>query len=124
MLGNIPVAQALCDANANPNLRDPVRGLTVTHDTARDGYAGTLRVLLDHGADVNLLDTDGNLPLHLAAREGHLNAVKILIERTADASKCNNFGETPYDLATIKHKVSTAQYIQGYLHTHNHNALG
>ncbi|XP_010896101.1 cyclin-dependent kinase 4 inhibitor C isoform X2 [Esox lucius] len=57
-LGNPAIAAALLKANANPNVRDQVKGLTVCHDAARDGYADTLRVLVDHGADVNLLDHD------------------------------------------------------------------
>ncbi|KAJ7986621.1 hypothetical protein DPEC_G00341770 [Dallia pectoralis] len=58
-LGNPAIASALLKANANPNVRDHVKCLTVSHDAARDGHADTLRVLVDHGADVNLLDDDG-----------------------------------------------------------------
>ncbi|KAK6308993.1 hypothetical protein J4Q44_G00204560 [Coregonus suidteri] len=85
-LGNPAIAEALLRANANPNVRDHVRGLTITHDAARDGYADTLRILMVHGADVNLLDNDGNLPLHLAAREGYLDVVQLLVGSTTDAT--------------------------------------
>jgi cyclin-dependent kinase inhibitor 2C len=113
-LGNPAIAEALLRANANPNVRDHVRGLTITHDAARDGYADTLHVLMDHGADVNLLDNDGNLPLHLAAREGYLDVVQLLVGCTMEATRCNSKGHTPYDLATMNHRVSIAQYIQGH----------
>ncbi|KAK6314095.1 hypothetical protein J4Q44_G00155540 [Coregonus suidteri] len=82
-LGNPAIAEALLRANANPNVRDHVRGLTITHDAARDGYVDTLRVLMDYGADVNFLDNDGNLPLHLAAREGYLDVVQLLVGCTS-----------------------------------------
>ncbi|KAJ8408444.1 hypothetical protein AAFF_G00258580 [Aldrovandia affinis] len=55
-LGNPALAQVLLQANADPNVLDPLGGLTVLHDTARDGYADTLRVLVDYGADVNIQD--------------------------------------------------------------------
>ncbi|XP_064789281.1 cyclin-dependent kinase 4 inhibitor C-like [Oncorhynchus masou masou] len=115
-LGNPAIAEALLRANANPNVRDHVRGLTITHDAARDGYVDTLRVLIDHGADVNLLDNDGNLPLHLAAREGYLDVVQLLVGCTKDAARHNSGGHTPYDLATMNNRVSIALYIQAHMH--------
>ncbi|MBN3305937.1 cyclin-dependent kinase 4 inhibitor C [Amia ocellicauda] len=118
-LGNPAIAEVLLQANADPNVRDPLGGLTVTHDTARDGYEDTLRVLVDHGADVNLLDSDGNLPLHLAAREGNLDVVKFLIERTSQPLLKNLKGQTAYDLAKMHNRLSTAQWIEEYMHFQN-----
>ncbi|XP_036378535.1 cyclin-dependent kinase 4 inhibitor C [Megalops cyprinoides] len=114
-LGNPAIAEALLKANADPNVRDPLGGLTVLHDTARDGYADTLRVLVEYGADVNMLDNEGNLPLHLAAREGNLDVVKFLIQRTTDPSRRNVKGKTAYDLATMHNRHSTAQWIEEYI---------
>uniref|UniRef100_A0A8C2Z4V3 Cyclin-dependent kinase inhibitor 2C (p18, inhibits CDK4) n=1 Tax=Cyclopterus lumpus TaxID=8103 RepID=A0A8C2Z4V3_CYCLU len=71
-LGDAAVVEALLRAGADPNLRDPVCGLTVMHDAAREGFIESVRALVDYGADLNLVDEQGNLPLHLAAREGHL----------------------------------------------------
>uniref|UniRef100_A0A665UTJ8 Cyclin-dependent kinase inhibitor 2C (p18, inhibits CDK4) n=1 Tax=Echeneis naucrates TaxID=173247 RepID=A0A665UTJ8_ECHNA len=72
MLGSTAVVRALLEWGADPNLRDPDCGLTVTHDAAREGFVDTVRLLLEYGADANQVDNRGNLPLHLAAREGHL----------------------------------------------------
>uniref|UniRef100_A0A3Q3X6Z6 Uncharacterized protein n=1 Tax=Mola mola TaxID=94237 RepID=A0A3Q3X6Z6_MOLML len=79
-LGNPALICELLLAGADPNLRDPACGLTVTHDAAREGFADSVRVLVEHGADVNIVDGHGNLPLHLAAREGHLEAMRLLLE--------------------------------------------
>ncbi|XP_076009331.1 cyclin-dependent kinase 4 inhibitor C [Genypterus blacodes] len=114
-LGAPAVAEALLKAGARPNLRDPVCGLTVMHDAAREGFADMVLVLLAYGANVNLVDTRGNLPLHLAAREGHLEAVKLLIGSTADPRKANGLGYTACQLALAYNKLDTAAYITEYL---------
>ncbi|XP_035268343.1 cyclin-dependent kinase 4 inhibitor C [Anguilla anguilla] len=116
-LGNPAIALALLQAKADPNVRDPVGGLTVLHDAARDGYADTLQVLVNHGADVNIQDNEGNLPLHLAAREGNLDVVELLIQPTAEPMRRNRGGHTAYDLAIMRSRVSTAQRIQAYMHS-------
>ncbi|XP_061095927.1 cyclin-dependent kinase 4 inhibitor C [Conger conger] len=116
-LGNPAIAEALLQANADPNVRDPLGGLTVLHDAARDGYADTLQMLVNHGADVNIQDNDGNLPLHLAAREGNSDVVRFLIQRTTEPMQQNLGGKTAYDLAIMHNRVQTAQWIQNYVHS-------
>uniref|UniRef100_A0A3Q0RLD7 Uncharacterized protein n=1 Tax=Amphilophus citrinellus TaxID=61819 RepID=A0A3Q0RLD7_AMPCI len=77
MLGSIKSIEILLNAGANPNVRDPSCGLTVTHDAAREGFLDSVSILIKGGADVNIADNKGNLPLHLAAGEGHLEVAKL-----------------------------------------------
>ncbi|XP_056132819.1 cyclin-dependent kinase 4 inhibitor C [Lampris incognitus] len=114
-LGSPAVAEALLHAGADPNVRDPALSLTVTHDAARDGFADMVRVLLDHGADVNLEDDGGNLPLHVAAREGHDDVVGMLIGRTTNPGRPNAHGHTPYDLARSYGRTAATQRIAQYM---------
>nr|XP_040041068.1 cyclin-dependent kinase 4 inhibitor C [Gasterosteus aculeatus aculeatus] len=116
-LGSTAVIEALLRAGADPNLRDPVLGLTVMHDAAREGFADSVRVLLAYGADPNLVDDTGNLPLHLAATEGHLEATRQLIAATADPRAPNGLGHSAGQEARIHKRVETAQYIEDYLGT-------
>ncbi|XP_030640214.1 cyclin-dependent kinase 4 inhibitor C [Chanos chanos] len=118
-LGNPDIARVLLTANADPNVRDPIRGLTITHDAARDGYIDTLQVLVEHGADVNILDSEDNLPLHLAAREGHLRVVRFLFQWTRHPSHINVEGHAPYDLARIHNRQSTALWLESMLQQNN-----
>lgn len=114
-LGNSALVHELLKAGANPDLRDPACGLTVMHDAAREGFADSVRVLLEHGADANVVDIEGNLPLHLAAREGHLEVVRLLIERTANPETPNSLGYTACQLASDYNRVDTVLYINQYL---------
>ncbi|PWA20971.1 hypothetical protein CCH79_00007165, partial [Gambusia affinis] len=115
MLGNTELVQALLAAGADPNARDQILNLTVTHDAAREGFVETVRVLINHGADVNLADEIGNLPLHLAAREGHLEVVRMLLDLTEDPWRTNREGHTALWLARDFNRVETADFIEQYL---------
>ncbi|XP_026857188.1 cyclin-dependent kinase 4 inhibitor C isoform X1 [Electrophorus electricus] len=119
-LGCPCAAEALLLAQADPNLRDPIGGLTITHDAARDGYVDTLQVLVNYGANVNLLDGGGNLPLHLAAREGHLDVVQFLIQHTTQPFQKNGAGLTPLELASVNNRDDTARWLETYRSTNSH----
>ncbi|KAK2835548.1 hypothetical protein Q5P01_016032 [Channa striata] len=106
---------ALQVGGADPNIRDPVLALTVTHDAAREGFVDAVRALVQHGADVNLVDEKGNLPLHLAAREGHLEVVRLLIGHTANPRTCNGLGFTAGQLARQHRRMDTAEFIEAHL---------
>jgi ankyrin repeat protein len=51
--------------------------------------------LLHGGADVHVVDNDGNSALTLAAREGHTGLVTALLQAGADANHYNNEWFTP-----------------------------
>ncbi len=52
---------------------------------SRTGNVDAIKVLLDHGADVNAKETlRGTTPLMWAADEGHAPAIQLLIEHGAD----------------------------------------
>lgn len=112
-LGCPRIAETLLRAGADPNARDPILGLTVSHDAARDGYLDTLQVLAQNGADVNLLDNKGNLPLHLAAQEGCLDVVQYLVSYCNTQPFLRNAkGQTPLDLASLHKKYQTVEWLE------------
>ena len=54
-------------------------------EASRTGNVDAMKVLLDHGADVNAKETlRGTTPLMWAADEGHAAAIQLLIEHGAD----------------------------------------
>lgn len=54
------------------------------HDAASQGDVESVRLLLKHGADPNLVDKNKQTPLHLAARSGHVELARLLVNNGAD----------------------------------------
>lgn len=69
------------------------------HEAAKKGHTGTVKALLEKGAEVNAQDKFENTPLHLAAEHGHADIVKVLLENRADIDTKNGCGNTILHLA-------------------------
>lgn len=61
--------------------------------------AETVRVLLEHGADVTAQDDAYSMPLHLASSEGAPDIARLLIEYGADINSLDGNRKTPLHLA-------------------------
>jgi len=60
-------------------------------EASRTGNVDAMKVLLDHGAEVNAKETlRGTTPLMWAADEGHASAIQLLIQRGADIKARSN----------------------------------
>jgi ankyrin repeat protein len=62
----------------------PRGGLTALMMAAREGAVDAARVLMEHNANVNLVDPDGVSALVIAILNGHYDAAALLVERGAD----------------------------------------
>lgn len=60
---------------------------TAIHFAAWDGQNEVLKVLIDAGANPDILGTDSRSPIHLAAANGRTEAVKLLIEAGVDINR-------------------------------------
>ncbi len=67
--------------------------------------------LLQHGADVNILDQDNLSPLHQASQSGRLDIVRLLLEHNADLELPNNLGQTPLELASGRGELEVSRLL-------------
>ena len=63
------------------------------------GDINKVKELLDNGADVDVKNDDGWVPLSFAVRSGNIETVKLLIDRGANKEVKTNYGSTPLLLA-------------------------
>jgi hypothetical protein len=59
-------------------------GQLAIHIASQGGFASIIQVLLENGADLNLIDSHGRTALHYAVEGNHVESVKILLQWGAD----------------------------------------
>lgn len=74
----------LLDAGADPDLRGEVTGATALKAALRNNVDTAFHLLLEAGADVNIVDLNGDGPIHVAARTNKGAALLTLLEAGAD----------------------------------------
>lgn len=78
--GDAPAVEALLEQGARADARDPRGGRTAAHGAAKAGSVRMLQVLKAHGADLEIPDEDGDIPLSLAIRARRPETVRALFE--------------------------------------------
>ncbi len=65
------------------------------------GHTAAAELLLQHGANINGRNRDGNTALHLAVFLGHAETAELLIKNGADINTKNGDGAAPIDLLGV-----------------------
>ena len=71
-----------------------------------------LRLLLEHGAGINVRATDGRTPLHIASTTGMLEAMHVLLEHGADVEVKNNDGKTALQVAASRGRDKAVELLR------------
>lgn len=80
------------DSNLYINSPDE-NGVTPLHRASKEGDAGSIRLLLNGGADINSVDQNNWTPLIYACHKNHTKAAELLLEEGADIhAKTKNGG--------------------------------
>jgi ankyrin repeat protein len=107
--GDVRELEQLLRDGAYVNTRCDFRSWTALHVAADRGQVAAARVLLEHGAKVDLQDTDGYTPLHVTgsnpkahprSTESARNEVAVvLLDHGANPNATTNYGYNPLHCA-------------------------
>jgi ankyrin repeat protein len=101
--------KAALDRGGTPNeVIEPTYGLTRMHAAARAGHAKVLQFLIQHGGDVNALNTGGSgtggeTPLHWASTG---EVVDLLLAAGADPAALGPAGQSPSASMALRNRRS------------------
>ena len=84
------------------------------HHAIQAGNTDLARLLVENGAEVGAIDSDGLAPLHLAAVQGERLLVELLLTSGADVDVRSAHGFTPLHLAVEGGFVEVAELLISY----------
>ena len=67
--------------------------------------------LHSHGADLNIQDACGDVPLIIAAKHGHLDVCEFLVDKGLDINSQNSIGKTPLAAAAENGHYNVCEYF-------------
>ncbi len=93
------------------NTRDLTSGETALHITVARRDATWTRFLLQKGANPNIADKNGSMPLQVAVSLNFLEGVEALLDAGANPNLTNATGETPLITATLMRNAKMARLL-------------
>ena len=94
-VGHYKIAEALLDLGAQVNSHDVGYKSTALHVACAKRDVETVKLLIDHGAEVNLKSINGWVPLIDASIRGRTDIVRLLLDHGADVNlQADTSGQT------------------------------
>jgi hypothetical protein len=116
--GNSEVVRILIEYDpAYIHVRDKYYGWTPLHWASGSDYfkdGSVVRLLLEHGADINVQDHVGQTPLHWASFNGALEIGRLLLEHHADVEAKDNNGKTALQVAAEEGHGKVGELLREY----------
>jgi len=78
-----------------------IGGLSILHMMTFMNKISLMQILINLGANINIIDNNEQTPMHYAVMSNSLETVKFLIKKKADINMQDNTGNTPLHLAVI-----------------------
>ncbi|SEM21073.1 Ankyrin repeat [bacterium A37T11] len=110
--GHEDIVRHLLLKGADPNLASQ-NGYNVfpIHAAIGSNFEGIAKMLIEAGAEVNVVQASRMTPLHAAAQSGNIEMIILLLENGARIDIKNDMGKTPADLASEKGHFEIANIL-------------
>ncbi|GBG32111.1 Ankyrin repeat domain-containing protein 50 [Hondaea fermentalgiana] len=112
--GNMPMLKLLLDADCPSQTQNQETGDTALHCACALGGQGSLdvtKVLLKNGANPNVQNLAGDLPVHMACRIDDVQLLHLLLFYDSDMNIKNYAGRTPLGEARMYQRPKVLAYI-------------
>lgn len=111
--GNEEIVRLLLAKGADPNLQSQ-NGYSVypIHAAITSDFESIAKMLIEAGAEVNVLQSSRISPLHLAAQNGNIELIILLLESGASVEIKNDMGKTAADMAAEKGFADIANILR------------
>jgi len=110
--GNTESVEYALGKGANVNAKDPEFHATALMWAAHEGRLDTMRILIQHGAEIDMRGDDGETALWFTAQRGQLEAMKLLVENGADPAVVGRDGQSAYTVAVTKGNTEIVDYLE------------
>ncbi len=110
-LGNFEALNLLLEAGAQINPRDKALATPLFDAISCPQPLNMIDALLDAGADADIPDAEGRIPLHVAAENAPVPIIRQLIEATGNPNRPDARGYQPLHRACEKNTVDAVQAI-------------
>jgi ankyrin repeat protein len=107
----VDLVRVLLQHGARPNERDSL-GYPLILSGARSGFTGSLRLMLDRGANANAIGYESTSLMEEAVLSYNPDTVRMLIQHGVDLNHKDQFGETPLTLAVRSHLPAIAEMLK------------
>lgn len=108
-LYNKDIIKLLIERGADLNCKCYETPLTIL--ATLDHNVSLIKLLLDHGANIDLINLNGQNTLHVAAYWGNIAVVKLLIERGAKLNVKDWSGDTALEIARSRGHLSIVRLL-------------
>ncbi|EFY86458.1 hypothetical protein J3458_009526 [Metarhizium acridum] len=107
----VDLVRRLLEKGASPNVKDTAWGTPALCFALESGTPDLVRLLLEHGADTDVVTSAGEPPLMCAVDKGKMAEARMLLEHGADADGANRQGKTPLMQAVVRQDVQLIKLL-------------
>lgn len=110
--GDLEAVVRLLESGVNVDTEDNKHHATALMWAAHEGYPDIVRLLIEHGAEIDKRKATNETALWFAAQKGHLEAVKVLVQHGADINIIGWEDGSALDIARKNGHLEIADYLR------------
>ncbi|KAL8689137.1 MAG: hypothetical protein Q9218_005122 [Villophora microphyllina] len=109
--GNAAMARWMAEITSDTDISDDLKSSLLDRFLYNRPSTADIEVLIEKGASLTPMGSDGKTAIHLASQKGHVDAVRLFLERGVSADIRDGVGKTPLHFATFRGSLETVKLL-------------